>query len=90
MRNKCLLGLLALVANTALAEDFGAYFDQIFNDRDVQALTFADDFEIQEIALRVPEQKEKCIHVQNRVYYDDETGECVFLNIKKGLYKREI
>ena len=61
MRKSGLLGLLALAAKTALADDFGAYFDEISNDRDFHALTFADEFEIEEIALRVPAQKEKCI-----------------------------
>ena len=89
MRKSGLLGLLALAASTASANDFGAYFDEIFNDRDFQGLTYADDFGIEEIALRVPAQKEKCIKGL-QAYYDDDTKECVFLNIDRGLYKREI
>ena len=89
MRTAGLLVLLALAASTAFANDFGAYFDEIINDRDFQALTYADDFGIEEIALRVPAQKEKCIKGLP-AYYDDATKECVFLNIERGLHKREI
>ena len=46
-----LLGLLALAASTALADDFGAYFDEVSHDRDA---TFADVLGMQEIHYRVP------------------------------------
>ena len=57
MRLTNLLRVIALVASTALAEDFGAYFDEISSDRDFQALTFDEDFDIEEITLRVPSKK---------------------------------
>ena len=73
--------LFALATSTTMAEDFGAYFDEISNEREIHTLTFEDDVGIEEIAYRVPIEKEKChaaFYLMN-TYYDDETRECVIL-----------
>ena len=74
MRQTSLLGLLALFASAASAQDLNPFIDGSFEPDIVD--DSGDDNEITEIAMRMKTDKDNCKGFFK--YYDNEKRECMY------------